>query len=157
MKKIILTEEQTQKLMTNVINEKYPDEDQFYEQVTCDFSYHGAKFKGGEINDILKPQFTITYNIDVDYRSYGIKEISVYNIQGPNEIEAEIQYYPPDSDDYVEDILKLRLNWDNMVVTNEDQNMGYIGVHQDIEIELINDEQGNLVAKSIIVTLNNPL
>jgi hypothetical protein len=156
MKKLILTETQANKLIKKVIGEKYPDSDRFHIMVNCDFLYHGVTYKGGEIASIGQIQFPVTYDVDVEYRSYGVKGISVYNIQGPQAIDVEIDYYPPGgSDDYIEDMFKLELDWDELVVTSQNTSLGYFGVDQDLVIILSNDEQGNIIAKSIEVYTNN--
>jgi len=154
MKKIILTESQTQKLVTKIISERYPMDDKFQADVECDFLYHGVKFKGNDITDISRIQFPITFDIDVAYRSFGINGISIYDLQGPEEIEAEITYNTPGSDEYMEDLLTLRLDWNNMVNANVDERLGYFGIGQDIEIELTNDDQGNVIVGSINLNIN---
>jgi len=158
MKKIVLTTEQTNKLMGHIINEQNRSlYDMMYEdkrkiEVTCDFDYHGLRYKGGEINDILKSNFVVTYVVEPEWRSYGISSIYVYNISGPEEIEVEIEYYTDEtSDDHVEEYITLKLDWENMINIEESDTLGYIGVSPDITITLENDNEGGLIVKSINV------
>jgi hypothetical protein len=158
MKKLILTETQANKLIKKVIGEKYPDSDRFHIMVNCDFLYHGVTYKGGEIASIGQIQFPVTYNVDVEFRSYGIKGISVYNIQGPKTIDLEIDYYPPDRlDNHIDDmdLFKLQLDWDKLLTSTQNDTLGYFGVDEDLGIILSNDDQGNVIAKSIEVYTNN--
>lgn len=156
MKKIILTESQTKKLMKKVINERYLDDERNHMTVNCDFGYHGVTYKGGEIDDIGKIAFDVSYEIDMEWRSYGIKGISVGQFQGPKYVELEITYFPAGTnpnDDSIEEIITLPLDWTNLVNTNNNEELGYFGMDDDLDIILANDQQGNIIVKSIEVNM----
>ena len=159
MKKIVLTTEQLDKVTEYVKNEGQPSEmneaidDNRYE-MNCkiDFNYGGLKFKGNEIEDISKPEIRVTYLIDVEHRSWGITSISLYDIQGPEEIELEIDYYPEGDEmsDYVTETITVKLPWDG-IDTDKDDSASFIGLDEDIEIDLENDSEGNIVVTGMSV------
>ena len=102
MKKIVLTTEQMDKINeyvssegeTNELNEGMGD-NRYEMKCELDFIYSsGLTFKGQEIEDIENLEYTVSYLIDSEHRSWGIKSISVYDVQGPEELELYIQYYP---------------------------------------------------------------
>jgi hypothetical protein len=171
MKKVVLTEQQTDKLMKKVVNEQnslheliHSDPDiHFIEVRICDFSHHRVTFKGKEIIDVsLGWKFKIEYRVEPEYRKYGIKTISVYGIRGPKEIDVNIEYYgrqsDPESlnnDSEVEETIKLPLNWDEMVIEHNDESLPYFGVDDEVDIELANDAQGNLIVKAINIDVRN--
>jgi hypothetical protein len=88
----------------------------------------------------------------MDIRSYGIRGISVYNPSGPSEIELEISYFV-NGDDEDEDIVTIPLDWENV---NEDNgSIGWIGYDNEIDINLKNDENGNIVVDSMTLFKNS--
>jgi len=115
-----------------------------------DLNYFGTKFKGFEIDNISTSNLTVTFSIDMEGRSYGIKDISVYNVQGPSEIELEVTYYPESGDDSVDETITIPINWENVEMEKDDE-LGYIGVGKTIQIDLTNDENGELVFDGVIV------
>lgn len=157
MKKIVLTEQQTKKLMDHIINEQSRNDERNSIFATCDFGYHGVTYKGGEIADISKVNFTLSYIVDIEWREYGIKGIYVGGFNGPSHIELEISYYPandPDGD-FIDETITIPIDWQSQVVTNNDNELGYFGIDQDIEIILTNDQEGNVIVKSIEINVQN--
>lgn len=49
----------------------------------------------------------------------------------------------------------MQINWE-MVVKEEEKGMGGVSVGDDVDIELVNDTEGNLVIKEIRVTVYMP-
>jgi hypothetical protein len=89
----------------------------------------------------------------MDIKSYGIKDISVYNPSGPSEIELTVMYYGGgEDDDAIEEVITLPLDWEN--VNEDDGNIGWIGYDNQIDISLKNDENGNIVVESITLFKN---
>ena len=75
--------------------------------------------------------------------------ISLSGIMGPTELEAEVEYFIDDNNtDTV--TLPMKLNW-GMIEIEEEKGMGGITVGDDVEIELVNDSDGNLMVKEIKV------
>ncbi|OQC44327.1 MAG: hypothetical protein BWX59_01986 [Bacteroidetes bacterium ADurb.Bin028] len=157
MKKVILTESQTKTLMDNIIKEQTINDRTNLVYATGDFGYIGTTFKGGEIADISKINFELSYIVDIEWRKYGIKGIYVTNIKGPSHIELEISYYPandPDGD-FIEENITIPIDWNSQVITNETDDLGYFGVDSDIEINLTNDNNGNIIVKNIEINVQN--
>lgn len=151
MTQIIITENQLKKLTKN-LNENYVDLNDTYEQnCSVDLNYYGLKFKGYEVNDVTTSNMTLNFLIDMSVKSYGIKDISVYGVEGPSEIELEIYYRTQeDEGDTIEEIVVLPINWEN-VEMQEDETLGYIGISNLIQIDLGNNESGELVVDGVIV------
>ena len=152
MTKIVITESQLKKLTKN-LNENYVDlNDTYKEECKVDIYDYGLKFRGYEINTIITPNITVTFQIDMHVKSYGITDISVVNVNGPSEIELEIHYYGEDDSD-MEETITIPINWEN-VDMQQDDTLGWIGVNNNIQIDLVNDENGELVVDGIIVNYN---
>ena len=151
MTQIIITENQLKKLTKN-LNENYVDLNDTYEQkCSVDLNYYGLKFKGYEVNDVTTSNMTLNFLIDMSVKSYGIKDISVYGVEGPSEIELEISYRTQeDEGDTIEETVVLPINWEN-VEMQEDETLGYIGISNLIQIDLGNNESGELVVDGVIV------
>lgn len=161
MKKLVLTEKQSEKLAKMVSEQSRSlydlmnrDPNIHSIQVRdCYFHHRNLTYKGQNVEDItLGWKFNIQYRIDVEWREYGIKGISVYGFQGPKEMDITLSYYPntnnPDNIDPVEQTLQLPVNWD-AVETHQDENLGFFGVDDEIQIDLVNDQQGNIVIDTI--------
>ena len=155
MKKIILTESQIKILTDKLINESshFSTDDEFKIECEVNLNYYNTTYKQGEISDIITSDIRLTHNIDMDVRSYGIKDISIYNLKGPSEIELEVSYFG-ENDEELEDVITLPLNWEN-VEMQKDEDLDYIGIRNDIQIDIENDENGDLVVTGIIVTYNS--
>ena len=177
MKKIVLTEEQMdmvnnyvsqEESKSTIINEAYGD-DRYEEKCTIDFNYSSnLKLEGREIEDIENVEYTLSFRIDQEHRSWGIKDIAVYDVQGPEELEVEVKYYSSkerdtgsawgDDTDYgplvKEKYIKLKVNWDSTNYEKE-QSDGFVGIDQNVEMELVNDSEGNIIVKEIGVTTHS--
>jgi len=161
MKKIVLTTEQLNKVTEYVSNEDLnPSEineainDNRYEmKCKIDFNYSSdLKFKGQEIEDIgYGLEYTLSFIIDQEHRKHGIKSISVYDVQGPEELDVEVVFYPEGSDDPVDEYIQIKVDWDSTNYEHESP-QGMIGIDRDVEMELVNDSEGNIIVKEIGVT-----
>lgn len=157
MTKIVITENQLKKLTRN-LNENYVDLNDTYEQeCKVDVNYYGLKFKGYEINDINTFNMDLTFLIDMSVKSYGIRDISIYGVEGPSEIELEVSYWSQeDGRDTTEETVVLPINWEN-VEMQEDETLGYIGISNLIQIDLVNNESGELVVDGVIVNYSKSI
>ena len=161
MKKIVLTTEQLNKVTEYVSNEDLnPSEinesindDRYEMKCKIDFNYSSdLKFKGQEIEDIgYGLEYTLSFVIDQEHRKYGIKGISVYDVQGPEELDVEVVFYPEGSDDPVDEYIQIKVDWDSTNYEHESP-QGMIGIDRDVEMELVNDSEGNIIVKEIGVT-----
>jgi len=161
MKKIVLTTEQMNKVTEYVstedlgstdINEAIND-DRYEMKCKIYFNYASdLKFNGQEIEDIgYGLEYTLSFRIDQEHRNWGIKSISVYDVQGPEELDVEVVFYPEGSEDPKEEYIIINVDWDSTNYEKEQSN-GMIGIDRDVEMELVNDSEGNIVVKEIGVT-----
>jgi hypothetical protein len=157
MTKIVITENQLKKLTRN-LNENYVDlNDTYKQECNVDLNYYGLKFKGYEINDVTTSNMVLTFLIDMSVKSYGIRDISVYGVKGPSEIELEVSYWlQEDGEDSTEETVVLPINWEN-VEMQEDETLGYIGISNLIQIDLGNNESGELVVDGVIVNYSKSI
>jgi hypothetical protein len=163
MKKIVLSEHQIEKLMSEIISEQVPatritehplDDGRFHITVNCDFNEYHAKYKGGEISDIADVKFDISYLIDIDHNSKGINNIGVYDIRGPKQVKTVIEYYPWDDnpeDEIETETIIIPLDWKRLDI-DKDYEMEYFGVDQNVTVYVIDDGQGGLRTKQISIT-----
>ena len=147
MSKFIFTESQVETIKKSLLKED--TDNQYREECTVDFEYHGLTFNGGEIDDITSPDITVGFNIDMEYIGYGIKDIMVYGFQGQSAIELEIVYYPDNKDEQLDEVITLPLDWDKVI--EEEGELGYIGIENRVTISLTNDDEGGLVVDTITV------
>ena len=149
MSKFIFTESQL-KLIKRNLNEGHLDTNDEYEAEDCKITLYGnVRYNGREIDDISTPQINFTFKIDMDVKSYGIKDISPYNPNGPSEIELEVSY-----DGESEDIITIPLDWEN-VNEEKSSDIGWIGYDNQIDITLKNDENGDIVVDSMTIFKND--
>lgn len=139
--KIRLTESQLERLKAN-LNEAPVDEN-YTREVAAKF-YHGT-YKGHEINDIADIKIRVSFKIDVEMKSWGIRDINLYGITGPSEVEVEVNYYV-DNDNTDDAYVTIPLDWSKLI-TEKDSGSGIISVGDEIEIYLMSDEAGNLVVE----------
>lgn len=158
MGKIILTEKQMQEITKSIAQEEIRMNEENYANsrysMECNVraEYYGGKtYKGGEINDITTSDIELTYDIDIEARSWGIKSISLYGIDGPSEIELEVYYIISDDNEQFETI-SIPLNWDNVEI-EEEEGQGVITIGKDVTLTLENDENGNLICNQITVSV----
>lgn len=143
--KLKLTESQFDRLKANL--SEAGNDNSYSREVKVSINYYGGVlYKGMEINDILSANVKLSYTIEIDARSWGIKDISLYNISGPSEIEAEIEYYI-DNDNTSSDMITLQIDWSKL--TTDKNNNGLISVGDELEINLQNDENGNLFVNDL--------
>jgi hypothetical protein len=143
--KLKLTESQFDRLKANL--SESGDDNSYSREVRVSINYYGGvSYKGMEINDILSANVKLSYTIEIDARSWGIKDISLYNITGPSEIQAEVEYFV-DNDNTSNDMVTLQIDWSKL--TTDKNNNGLISVGDELEINLQNDENGNLFVNDL--------
>lgn len=143
--KLKLTESQFDRLKANL--SEGGNDDRYYNEVEVKIRpYGGVLYKGMEINDISETKMKLNYTIDIEYFTGGIDGISLNNITGPSEIEAEIEYFV-DKDNTSTDIITLQIDWSKL--TTEHNNNGVISVGDELEINVRNDENGNLFVNDL--------
>ena len=146
MKKIILTENQLDMLKKH-INEGAIGGDRYERRVKVDVETYGTKINGEDIDWAVCGDMTLSYIIDMEHRSWGIKDISLYDIKGPSEIEIEITPQVEDAEDVY---VTVPLDWENIEIETQESE-GVVTVGDEIEIQLGNNENGDIIVKSITV------
>lgn len=122
-------------------NERYGRE------VSVSVGTYGAKINGEDIDWAVCSDMKVSYLIEMEHRSWGIKGISLYSIQGPSEIELTITPQVEDGEDIE---ITVPLNWEN-VEEETQEGEGVITIGNEIELSLGNDESGNIIVTSIHV------
>lgn len=154
MSKFILTESQYKKVR-QFLGES--SDDTYSQKMKIDFDYHGLTYKGGQIDWIDSSELTVTFGMDMGYKSYGIVTASPYNIKGLGDtIEMEITYYDADANedsDSKEDFVELKAPWENIEIEKTD-NIDWIGLDNVIEVTLGNNDQGDIIITKMIVHAN---
>ncbi len=161
MKKIVITEEQMSKINDYVSNEESKSttinesimNERYEQKCEIDFNYGSdVKYKGHGIDDIgYGLEYTLSFIIDQEHRSWGIKTISVYDVQGPEELDVEVVFYNEDIDDTVDEYITIKVDWDQVKYEHESP-QGMIGIDDTVQIELGNDSEGNIIVNEILVT-----
>jgi len=175
MKKVILTEEQSKKLIDKIVNEQVPavrsDEysiDDGRYRMKCEFKFDFGydnliPYKGGEIDDIGDALSEVTFLINIQHEAYGISKMDVTDIRGPQSIRTTIRYYPEGSSSEDEDWWEKRvdepivipLDWRKIEIDSYGREMNYVGVGKRIEVDVIPDGKGGLVSKKIQIEVKN--
>jgi hypothetical protein len=152
--KIVVTENQIKHLVGNLktnktINEGTISSEEYSDEVKVDVETYGVKINGNDIDWATCGNMRLTYNIGIEYSSWGINGIYVDNIKGPSEIEIEIT---PQTDDNQDDILlTLPYTWENVQI--EEDKGRIIGVDNEIRVKLKNTENGEIAIDYISVTV----
>lgn len=158
MKKIVLDETQADKLMNKLVSEQITDNNRYSQEVTCSFDYHNLKWGDNpNSNDVVDwipdVKFNVSFTIDMEGRSYGIKGITIGDVRGPEEIDIEVSVMHEGSEDpELYPYVILKPDWYGRVTIENDANIGWIGIDQDIEMALIPTEaQGSKLSVGKII------
>lgn len=152
--KVILNEDQLKKLTKN-LKEDISTDNTYKREVKVDFLYNYDKFsfKGYEIDSIESNEnVRLTFLIDMDIKSWGIKDLSLYGIKGPETLNIRVDYYGENSEeskwntDY--EYVDINLDW-NKLETDSTKNEGIITIGDTLQITLVNDENGNIVVSGM--------
>ncbi len=139
--KIRITESQLDRLRAS-LNEE-PLNDKYVREVIAKF--YNNTYKGYEVNDIAPVKIRISFDIDIEMKSWGIRDINLGGITGPSEVEVEINYYV-DNDNTEDAYVTIPLDWSKLI-TEKDSGNGMITVGDEVEIYLTQNEEGNLVVE----------
>ena len=125
--------------------------DSYTQEVTLKFDGYSSTLKNHEINYINPVKVNLNFYITFDVKSWGVRGISVYGINGPTEVEITVDYYDVDEEERTIEV-PIRIDWESAVI-NEDK-LGFIGIDDSAEVTLVNDSEGNLVVKSVELTVS---
>ncbi len=115
-------------------------ENEFIAEVDADVYIEGQRVEGEPILDVVGKKLRVIYNIEIEYRSYGIKEINAYNFRIlPFQLE-NLNLEEP------EIVLSQRemLNASNIQVDRKNNESRY-GSFYPTSIDLIVDKEGNVL------------
>ena len=129
------------------MNESAVGNERYERQVSVDVNTYGVTINGEEIDWVTCSNMRLTYLIEMEHRSWGIKGISLYSIQGPSEIELTITPQVEDAEDIY---ITVPLSWENIEQETQ-EGEGVITIGNEIDINLGNDESGGIIVKSIHV------
>ena len=141
MANILLSETQIQMIKNQLLKEDL--DNRYRKTVEVEIDNYGILFKGKEIDYITPPQIELSFLIDQEHRSWGVKSITLYAIKGPDSIDVDVSYYISEDDSETETI-SIPLNWD-LLETDDREGEGVITIGDILQIRLRNDENGNLV------------
>jgi len=146
MKKMIITENQLN-MLKKQINEGAVGGDRYQRIVKVNVETYDVKVNGEDIDWVTCGDIRLTYLIEMEHRSWGIKDVSLYDIQGPSEIEIEITGQVEDAKDVY---LNLPFDWSN-VETETETGESVVTIGDEITIRLANNENGEIFIESIHV------
>jgi hypothetical protein len=130
----------------HVINES--EENRYSREINVSMgTNHEQRFKGMEIDDVnpsLNSKIRVSYDIEQEFKSWGISDISINGIQGPSEINVSVQYYPDDSNDYKTEEIVVPLDWENSLEIREHKGKGVVAIGDELEISLYFAEDGTV-------------
>lgn len=145
MKKILVTENQLNMIKSN-LNETI-NNSRYEREVSVNVESYRTKFNGQDIDWVTSSNITLTYLIEQEHRSWGIKNISLYDIQGPSEIEITVT---PMTDEQENVDVVLPINWES-IETETQESEGVITIGHEITVVLGNGPNGELIISSVHV------
>jgi len=143
---MIITENQLN-MLKKQINEGAVGGDRYQRIVKVNVETYDVKVNGEDIDWVTCGDIRLTYLIEMEHRSWGIKDVSLYDIQGPSEIEIEIT---PQVEDAKDVYLNLPFDWSN-VETETETGESVVTIGDEITIRLANNENGEIFIESIHV------
>jgi hypothetical protein len=138
MGKIVISENQyknLQKMITEDVNNRYE------RVVKVNVGIGGSpRYENMTLDDITTyySEMRLTYLIEQEHRSWGIKNISLYDIQGNDEIEVELHLYPDNTNEPIIKEVKIPLDWSKLeTITNQGEGVVTIGDRLDIRFYFV--------------------
>ena len=122
MAKIIqINEKQYQTILESVNKSVIKEDSEDIFRVNVPITVEGPSKIEARYIDVTPPKFiTITFQIEVSYKSWGIDDIQIWNIKGPRQLVLDYSIEPEeeydengDYNDYEEHEHSLILDWDN--------------------------------------------
>ena len=143
-------------------SQENPEFDKKYES-TCNFEFnyphHFSKsdaitYKGNEVDSFSCGDYMLEFKIEIIHSDNGIFTINPYDIKGDDTIEVEVTFFngSDENSDTLEEYIDLKIDWDNAYFEMEsptDSEHPKIGINNTIQIDLVNDSEGNIIAEKI--------
>jgi hypothetical protein len=98
--------------------------------------------------DSWTKKINVTYVIEQEHRSWGIKNISLYNIKGPESIDVEMTLYPEGSDEPVTKEVTIPLDWENNLSISNEEGKGLITIGDVVNV-IVYVGENNLITTEL--------
>ncbi len=149
MAKFKLTENQLDRVKKTILTEQ--NDNTYSREILVSFSSNSnQRYDGMIIDDVdsWTKKINVTYVIEQEHRSWGIKNISLYNIKGPESIEVEMTLYPEGSDEPVTKEVTIPLDWENNLSISNEEGKGLITVGDVVNI-IVYVGENNLITTEL--------
>jgi hypothetical protein len=152
MGKIVISENQYKNLQ-KMINEEANNRYERKVEVSVGTPTGNYEYEGMILDEVSSyyNEMRLTYLIEQEHRSWGIKNISLYDIQGYDDFEVTLHLYPKDSNDSDDEItkeVKIPLDWGKLNVdTNQGEGVVTVGNTLNITVHVVD---GKLVPEMSI-------
>ena len=121
--------------------------------VKLDFTVLGGRdVTGLDINDIPSLEVRVSYDIDIEARSWGIKGISLFGISGPDTVDLEVEVFTNEDGDYETKTFPLKLDWETLRVETE-TGRGVVTIDDVIEVSLVFDQERGFLVKEMVANV----
>mgnify|MGYP000529429846 CR=1 FL=1 len=148
MAKFKLTENQLDRVKKTILSEQ--QDNTYSREIEVSLSSNSnQRYDGMTIDDIdsWTKKINVTFVIEEEHRSWGIKGISLHSIKGPESIDVEMTLYPEGSDEPVNREVTIPLDWENLSVNNE-EGKGIITVGDELEV-IVYVGENNLISTEL--------
>jgi hypothetical protein len=149
MAKFKLTENQLDRVKKTILTEQ--NDNTYSREILISFSSNSnQRYDGMTIDDVdsWTKKINVTYVIEQEHRSWGIKNISLYNIKGPESIDVEMTLYPEGSDEPVTKEVTIPLDWDNNLSISNEEGKGLITVGDVVNV-IVYVGENNLITTEL--------
>lgn len=149
MAKFKLTENQLDRVKKTILREQ--NDNTYSREILISFSSNSnQRYDGMIIDDVdsWTKKINVTYVIEQEHRSWGIKNISLYNIKGPESIDVEMTLYPEGSDDPVTKEVTIPLDWENNLSISNEEGKGLITVGDVVNV-IVYVGENNLITTEL--------
>lgn len=140
--------------LAGLVKEGYGD-DRYEMECEVDLTYYKTKFNGKEVEYATADKMRVSFLIDIEARSWGIKYLNVYDVRGPKELDVQLEYYIDETgDEHRDQMIAVPIDWDKVVMTKNEE-LGHIGIDNVVRVTIGNDSSGNIVVQEIEVEYNS--
>jgi len=149
MAKFKLTENQLDRVKKTILTEQ--NDNTYSREILISFSSNSnQRYDGMTIDDVdsWTKKINVTYVIEQEHRSWGIKNISLYNIKGPESIDVEMTLYPEGSDEPVTKEVTIPLDWENNLSISNEEGKGLITVGDVVNV-IVYIGENNLITTEL--------
>jgi len=149
MAKFKLTENQLDRVKKTILREQ--NDNTYSREILISFSSNSnQRYDGMIIDDVdsWTKKINVTYVIEQEHRSWGIKNISLYNIKGPESIDVEMTLYPEGSDEPVTKEVTIPLDWENNLSISNEEGKGLITIGDVVNV-IVYVGENNLITTEL--------